>query len=88
MNTNPSPTSQSDRDSDQQKDWLRALIENCSDLPELLSEAEFSRIDERILDDSLFQFLCENRAGDARIRLLVSGFSAEFRRSRLTLDRA
>lgn len=66
MNTNASSTGQSDHESDQQKDWLRALIENCADLPKLVREAEFARIDERMLDDSLFQFLSENRAGDAR----------------------
>lgn len=40
-------------------DRVRAIIQNCADIPQLVREAQLARVDERIIDDSLFRFLTE-----------------------------
>lgn len=63
----------SERTSGPEKSWqdcLRAMIEKCTDIPPQVRTAELARVDERVLDDSLFRFLTEQggpgSADDAR----------------------
>lgn len=62
MTMDQSVTQESDRNS---SDWLGSLIRGCADLPEPVRLADFTRVDERLLDDSLFQFLCAPNASGA-----------------------
>jgi hypothetical protein len=39
---------------------LRELIRTCPDIPDQVREAEFSRIDERVIDEALLVFLTEH----------------------------
>ena len=62
MNTNPEETDRPDDASERQKTWLRALIRDCADLPTLVREADFARVDERLFDESLLNFLCAHQS--------------------------
>lgn len=42
------------------QDCLRAMIEKCTDIPPQVRKAELARVDERVLDDSLFRFLTQH----------------------------
>lgn len=49
--------------SDKEPSWqdrLRAIIEQCADIPAQVRAANFARLDERVLDDALFRFLTEH----------------------------
>lgn len=65
MHTNEAAIENSDGDSGQQAGWIRSLIMSCSDLPLQVREAEIARVDERLLDDSLFRILSEDKTADA-----------------------
>jgi len=64
MNTNPASKVQSNDPADQQISWLRAVIRDCVELPTLVREAEFARVDERCLDESLLNILCAHKTAD------------------------
>ena len=50
-------------ESEQNESWmrhLRALIKNCTAIPSEISEAKFSRVVERKIDESLLRYLTDN----------------------------
>ena len=55
-------------ESEQNESWtrhLRALIKNCKAIPSEISEAKFSRVVERKIDESLLRYLTENGDPDS-----------------------
>ena len=44
------------------RERLRDIIDECKDIPPQVRAAELTRVDERVLDDSLFRFLTQHHA--------------------------
>ncbi len=63
MSINYDESEQTVDESEQNESWmphLRALIKNCSAIPAEISEAKFSRVVERKIDERLLRYLTEN----------------------------
>ena len=68
MSINYKESEQTVDDSERDESWmrhLRTLIKNCKAIPSEISEAKFSRVVERKIDESLLHYLTENGHPDS-----------------------